>query len=137
MLKLLVDMNLSDKLVGRLRDSGFDCQHWKEVGNPKAPDTELFDWARAHNAVVITRDLGFGRILAATQFDAPSVVQVRSEDSHSTSAFPIILRALQQCEDPLRRGALVVVTENRLRIRTLPFVKAIDDEDSKALKRSN
>ena len=122
MLKLLIDMNLSDKLVERLCEAGFDCQHWKTVGDPKAPDTELFDWAKRNDAVVITRDLGFSGILAATQFDAPSVVQVRCVDSHSKSAFPIILQALQQCEDHLRRGALVVVSENRLRIRTLPLI---------------
>ena len=91
MLKLLIDMNLSDKLVEHLRGAGFDCQHWKEVGDPKAPDTELFDWAKRNDVVVVTRDLGFGSILAATQFNAPSVVQVRCEDSHSKSAFPIIL----------------------------------------------
>jgi len=121
MLKLLIDMNLSDKLVAHLSEAGFDCRHWKEVGKPSAPDTELLDWVKRNNAVVITRDLGFGAILAATQFDAPSVIQVRCENSHSSSAFPIILQALQQCEEHLRRGALVVVAENRLRIRMLPL----------------
>ena len=115
-------MNLSDKLVKHLREAGFECQHWKEVGNPKALDRELFDWAKHNDAVVITRDLGFSDILVATQFDAPSVMQVRCVDSHSKSAFPIILQALRQCEDHLCRGALVVVSENRLRIRTLPLI---------------
>ena len=49
------------------------------------------------------------------------IVQVRCVDSHSKSAFPIILQALQQCEERLRQGALVVVSENRLRVRTLPL----------------
>jgi predicted nuclease of predicted toxin-antitoxin system len=121
MLTLLVDVNLSSKLAVRLREAGYDCQHWKEIGDPKAPDAELFDWAKRNRAVVITRDLGFSGILAATQFDAPSVVQVRCDDSYSTLVFPTILQALQQSEEQLRRGALVVVTENRLRIRTLPL----------------
>ena len=121
MLKLLIDMNLSDKLVSHLSEAGFAPRHWKTVGDPSAPDTELFNWAKRNSAVVITRDLGFGAILAATQFDAPSVVQVRCEDSHSSAAFPIILQALQQCEEHLRQGALVVVAENRLRIRMLPL----------------
>ena len=121
MLKLLIDMNLSSKLADRLREAGYDCHHWKEIGASNAPDTELFDWAKQNGAVVITRDLGFSAILAATQFDAPSVVQVRCEDSHSVPVFPIIFQALQQSEERLRQGALVVVTENRLRIRTLPL----------------
>jgi len=121
MLKLLIDMNLSSKLADRLREAGYVCQHWKEIGDPRAPDTELFDWAKSNGAVVITRDLGFSGILAATKFDAPSVVLVRCDDSHSASVFPVILQTLQQTEEQLRQGALVVVKENRLRIRTLPL----------------
>jgi len=120
-LKLLVDMNLSSKLANRLRDAGYDCRHWKEVGDKKAPDTELFDWARRNDAVVITRDIGFGDILAATNSNAPSVLLDRSSDSFSTQVFPIILQALRQTEEQLRQGALVVVTEKRLRIRMLPM----------------
>lgn len=155
MLKLLVDMNLSEKLADRLRESGYDCCHWKEIGDAKAPDAELFDWAKRSNMVIITRDIGFGGILTAIQgihlneaymhtgtvrstseshpprrmffFKVPppnnviSVVQVRCNDSFSVLLCPIILQALRQSEEQLRRGALVVVTENRMQIRTLPF----------------
>ena len=121
MLKLLVDMNLSSRLADRLCEAGYDCRHWKEVGDPKAPDTELFDWAKRNRAVVMTRDIGFGDILAATNFNAPSVLLVRSKDSHSALVFPILLQALRQTEAQLQQGALVVVTENRLRIRLLPI----------------
>jgi hypothetical protein len=46
---------------------------------------------------------------------------VRYNDSFSTLVFPIILQALWQTEEQLRQGALVVVTESRLRIRMLPL----------------
>ena len=121
MLKLLVDMNLSNRLADRLCKAGYDCRHWKEIGDPKAPDTELFDWAKCNGAVVITRDIGFGGILAASNFDAPSVILVRCRDSFSALMFPIVHQALRQTEEQLRQGALVVVTENRLRIRMLPL----------------
>jgi len=114
-------MNLSSKLAERLRNAGYDCRHWKEVGDKKAPDTELFDWAKRNGAVVITRDIGFGDILAATNSNAPSVLLDRSDDSYSAMVFPIILRALQQVEEQLQQGAMVVVKENRLRIRMLPL----------------
>ena len=114
-------MNLSSKLANRLRVAGYDCRHWKEIGDKKALDTELFDWARRNGAVVITRDIGLGDILAATNFNAPSVLLDRSSDSFSTQVFPIILQALRQTEEHLRQGALVVVTEKRLRIRVLPM----------------
>ena len=37
------------------------------------------DYARAHHFVVLTHDLDFGSILAATKGAKPSVVQIRSE----------------------------------------------------------
>jgi len=156
MLKLLVDMNLSKKLADCLRESGYDCFHWKDIGDPRVPDAELFDWAKRNNTVIITRDIGFGGILAALQgfshnetyqqmrtgvpisgfnlprrvfffktkppLDIVSVLQVRCNDSFSAGLCPIIHQALRQSEEQLRQGALVMVTENRLRIRMLPLV---------------
>jgi len=37
-------------------------------------------YARTHDFVVLTHDLDFGAILAATHGDKPSVVQIRAED---------------------------------------------------------
>jgi predicted nuclease of predicted toxin-antitoxin system len=121
MLKLPIDMNLSSKLADRLCEAEYDCRHWKAIGDPKAPDPELFDWAKRNDAVVITRDIGFGSILAASNFDAPSIMLIRCSDSFSAGVFPIVLQALRQTEEQLRQGAIVVVSENRLRIRMLPL----------------
>jgi predicted nuclease of predicted toxin-antitoxin system len=121
MLKLLIDMNLSSRLADRLCEAGYDCRHWKEIGDPKAPDTELFDWAKLNGAVVITRDIGFSDIAAASNLRVPRVMLIRCNDSFSAYVFPTILQALQQTEEQLRQGALVVVTESRLRIRMLPL----------------
>lgn len=37
-------------------------------------------YARSNNYVVLTHDLDFGAILAATHGEKPSVVQIRAED---------------------------------------------------------
>jgi predicted nuclease of predicted toxin-antitoxin system len=79
-MKLLVDMNLSPKWIEILSGAGFEAAHWSTLGAANAPDAEIMSSARAHEYVVLTHDLDFGAILAATQGEKPSVVQIRAED---------------------------------------------------------
>jgi predicted nuclease of predicted toxin-antitoxin system len=73
-------MNLSPQWVDVFRRLGDDAVHWSTVGDPRAEDTEIMDWARNNGSVVFTHDLDFGALLAATQADGPSVIQVRAQD---------------------------------------------------------
>jgi hypothetical protein len=67
LMKFLVDMNLSPSWVSFLADAGFAAVHWSKVGRGDAPDIEVMQWAAEHDHVVLTADLDFGAILAATQ----------------------------------------------------------------------
>jgi len=49
-LKLLVDMNLSPMWVEELGKVGIEAAHWSTIGDPRAPDQAIFEWARAHHA---------------------------------------------------------------------------------------
>lgn len=79
-MKFLIDMNLSPLWVPFLGSHGFVAIHWSAVGDARAPDSEILDWAAVNNCVVLTHDLDFGMLLAALPTDAPSVVQVRCQD---------------------------------------------------------
>jgi len=65
-MKLLVDMNLSPGWLKLLRDSGWEAEHWANIGRPNAPDSEVMAYAAANEYVVLTHDLDFGAILAVT-----------------------------------------------------------------------
>ena len=69
-----MDMNLSPTSIGRLARHGSEGVHWSTIGALTAPDDEILAWAREHRFVVITNDLDFAAILAATSGQAPSVV---------------------------------------------------------------
>jgi predicted nuclease of predicted toxin-antitoxin system len=120
-MKLLVDMNLSPRWVGFLVDAGIETTHWLTVGAANAPDTGIMAYAEAHGRVVLTHDLDFGAILAATRGSRPSVVQIRSEDVSPESIGAQVVSALRQLEAELKDGALVTVDPNRTRLRILPF----------------
>jgi predicted nuclease of predicted toxin-antitoxin system len=84
--KLLVDMNLSPSWVDRLARHRFEAVHWSTIGAATAPDSEILTWANEHGFVVITNDLDFSAILAASARPTPSVVQLRTQDLLSDEA---------------------------------------------------
>jgi predicted nuclease of predicted toxin-antitoxin system len=77
-MNLLLDMNLSPDLCALFAAEGWSSLHWSQVGDPRAPDSLILAWAHSHDHIVVTHDLDFGAILAATQAAGPSVVQVRT-----------------------------------------------------------
>jgi predicted nuclease of predicted toxin-antitoxin system len=119
--RLLVDMNLSPRWVDWLGAAGISAVHWSAIGAVNAPDVEVMDWARANGRVVLTHDLDFGSILAATLGKQPSVVQIRAGDPSPEAIGPAVLAALRQTEADLKQGALLTVEPGRARIRLLPL----------------
>lgn len=119
--KLLVDMNLSPGWVTLLQDAGWSATHWSNVGDPKATDRAILDWAEANGYVVFTHDLDFGTMLALTHRKGPSVLQVRDEDILPDRNRNAVVAALRQYESDLKAGALVVVEPRRNRVRILPL----------------
>jgi predicted nuclease of predicted toxin-antitoxin system len=121
-MKLLVDMNLSPRWVNLLAAAGIEAEHWSEIGAANAPDSEIMAFARANGYVVLTHDLDFSAILAATQGDKPSVVQIRSEDLSPDVIGRPVIDALRQMTLELEEGALLTVDPKRTRLRVLPLL---------------
>ena len=120
-MKLLVDMNLSPRWVGVLVTSGIEATHWSTLGANNAPDSEIMAYARANDYVVLTHDLDFGAILAATHGEKPSVVQIRAEDISPAVIGKQVIVALRQMASELEGGALLTIDPNRTRLRLLPL----------------
>jgi len=100
--KLLLDMNLSPAWVRFLEENGFEAVHWSATGEPTATDAVIMAWARNRGFVVITHDLDFSALLAATEAVGPSVLHVRTQDVE---------------------GAIVSIDELASRVRVLPVRK--------------
>lgn len=122
-MKLPVDMNLSPAWAPGLCAAGFDAAHWASVGSPTDSDHAIMEYARLHDAVVLTNDLDFSAILAATQARKPSVVQIRGDDLRFESIGTHVIRALSQIADELAEGALVSMDPSRTRFRVLPLTQ--------------
>lgn len=101
--------------------AGYQAEHWASIGDVRATDRFIIAWAKANGYVIFTHDLDFGTILAVTNADGPSVIQVREHNVLPEGMGETVLQALEQFEEHLRVGALVTVDKASLRARILPI----------------
>lgn len=120
-MKILLAMNMPEIWGTFLRDSGYSAIHWSQVGDIRALDAEIMDWARDNDHVVLTHDLDFGSLLFLTSAIAPSVVQVRAEHILPRFVGAAVVEALHVAATALTEGALVTSDPRRHRIRLLPL----------------
>lgn len=120
-MKLLIDMNLSPAWVETFQHSGLQAVHWSTVGDPRATDRSIMQWARDNGYIVFTHDLDFGTLLAATEAKGPSVIQIRTQDVTPEHLQHAVIAALRQFEAMLEQGALIIIDEKKYRARILPL----------------
>jgi predicted nuclease of predicted toxin-antitoxin system len=119
--KLLVDMNLSPRWVAVLESAGFEAAHWSSLGAVDAIDTEIMAFAKTNDYVILTHDLDFSAILAASHGGKPSVLQIRAGDLNPDTIGPVVVQALGQMAEKLKQGALLSIDPKRTRLRLLPL----------------
>lgn len=120
-MKILIDMNLSPDWAPLFQANGIEAAHWSNLGPANAPDTVIFSYAIRHRYVVFTHDLDFSAILAATNASAPSVIQVRTQDTMPSVIGAAVLQLIRQFEVELNQGALVTLDMAKARVRILPL----------------
>ena len=123
-MKILIDMNLSPQWEAFFHGLQMEAVHWTKLGRANAPDAEIMDFAASNDFVVLTHDLDFGSILAATGGSKPSVVQIRADDLRPQTIGARVFRALQTARTEIENGALVTVDANKIRMRILPLFDA-------------
>ncbi len=120
-MKILIDMNLSPDWVVAFSVIDIESVHWSNIGEANAKDTEIIEYARHNGYIVFTHDLDFGTILALTQTESPSVIQVRTQDILPDRLAERLISVLSKYEAALEQGALIVIDETRARVRVLPL----------------
>ena len=114
-------MNLSPEWVQEFKYYEIEAIHWSAIGKHDAPDVILIDWAQKNEYVIFTHDLDFGTAIALTKAEKPSVIQVRTQNVTVAHLSKIVIPTVQTYADLLEKGALIVMDEDKQRIRILPL----------------
>lgn len=121
-MRFLLDENQSPFMAMLLGASGHDALHVRDVGLTAAPDSEILQYANAHGQIIISGDTDFGDLLALGDATGPSLVLLRRQQGRrAAEVVALILANLDVIADDLDAGAVVVVDDERLRIRRLPL----------------
>jgi len=120
-MKFLADMGISQSTVNWLKDRGFDAIHLREKGLQGISDAAVIEKARKEGRIILTCDLGFGDIMAASGGICPSVIIFRLENERPENINKRLAQVLKESFDALEKGAIISVEETRHRIRLLPI----------------
>jgi predicted nuclease of predicted toxin-antitoxin system len=118
---IVIDNCLPISWVEYLGRHGHTARHWRELGPPNAPDTDVMRWAAQNTAVVLTQDLDFTKLLFQTRGALPSVIQLRLADVRPGNIGEDVVRILAHHAESLRRGAIITVKGHNSRLRFLPL----------------
>ncbi len=89
-----------------------------------ATDEEIFEVAINEGRTIVSADTDFGTILALRRTAEPSVIIFRrSSGRRPEEQARLLLRQLPRIADALERGSVVVIEDDRLRIRALPMIR--------------
>ena len=120
-MRFLIDECLSIRVAGLLAAAGHDAVHVVDCGLAGEPDERVLGRAVGDGRILLSADTDFGEILARSGAGTPSVILFRRSDRSAASLVSILIANLPEVADDLAKGAFVVLTEERLRIRPLPF----------------
>lgn len=95
----------------------------------RLPDPQIMVKAIQEKRIVLTFDLDFGDLLAASADILPSVIIFRLKTPTPAITTKRLLAALSEFESALVTGAILTVEDKRYRLRRLP----IEPTDSKYL----
>ncbi len=116
-------MNLSPVWAMEAKAKGIEAAHWSEIGPGNAADPVILAYAHRNGCVLVTNDLDFSAILAASGGASPSVVQLRGGDLSPDALGDSLFSALARCAGDLHAGAIVSVDRRTARVRSLPIAK--------------
>jgi predicted nuclease of predicted toxin-antitoxin system len=117
---------IPDRRVPASRDGGAAARrrsrlHVYGLSLGGQPDEQIMAVADRENRILVSADTDFGELLANAPILAPSVILLRRTDKQARPLAAVILANLEQVTDDLAAGALIVISDTRIRARRLPM----------------
>ena len=120
-MKILADMAISQSTVSFLRGLGYNAIHLREQGLQKISDKEIIEKAYKENRIILTFDLDFSTLMAASKNANPSIIIFRLKNAKPDNLNARLLQVLEKSSYALEKGAIISVEETNHRTRLLPI----------------
>ena len=98
-MKILLDANISWKLVNKLKPIFGECAHVDSIGlNIPANDTDIWNYAFENGFIIITKDNDFLNLMEMKGFP-PKVVLLKTGNNSSEALMELLVNAKHMIED--------------------------------------
>ena len=120
-MKILADMHISPATVQFLQTLGYDTIRVNEILPSNSSDKTIVKAAKKKGRVIITQDLDFSEIISLSSEKVPSLISLRLSSSRIEFVNKRLEKVLPMIESDIEKGSIVVVEDNRIRLRHLPI----------------
>lgn len=100
---------------------GYDAVHLRDKGLQRFGDDQIIKKAKQENRIILTFDLDFADLLAASRESLPSVIIFRLQNATPSLVSPRLMAVITECSQVLESGAIITVETARYRFRQLPI----------------
>lgn len=107
-MKLLVDNQLPLALARFLAANGFDCQHVQDIGMGATDDRVIWEYAKAHDMTIATKDEDFQLMADRQGSIPPQVVWVRLGNCRKAALLQAFASLLPDLRTLLDDGGSVI-----------------------------
>lgn len=112
-MRFLVDRCAGGRLAVRLREQGHDVVESRDLG-PDPGDRALLEHAAAEDRILVTIDVGFGKLIFVETI--PHAGMVLLPDVPSPQRIALMAEVLARCGPALAGRAVVTVRGGRIRV---------------------
>jgi len=119
-LRILLDQNVPREIAPWLHGlrPSWEVHHAAEVALAGRPDREIFAWAQAHQAIIVTFDEDFADQRSFPVGEHHGVIRLHVWPTTVEEAQDALGRLLAEIPDAELRGALVIIERGRIRVRS-------------------
>jgi len=112
---------LANMGISFLEGLGHDALHLHVQGLDRMKDSAILDKAREEGRILLTHDLDFGQLIAASGARLPSIVVFRLRNMRPERVNRYLESIENQHRGLLEQGAIISVAEGQIRVRVLPI----------------
>jgi predicted nuclease of predicted toxin-antitoxin system len=120
-MRFLADMGISPRTVDFLKALQHDATHLHDQNLDSTPDSIILKKAREEQRILLTHDLDFGELLAASGTASPSVIIFRLRNMHPDRVNSSLNSIINNHAALLEQGVIISVDEGQIRVRLLPI----------------